>query len=42
MYKIAKLTVDKSAIVDFVQDCKADTFAITETWITQNDPVVRR
>ena len=42
MYKIAKLTVDKIAIVDYVQDCKADIFAITETWPTQNDAVVCR
>ena len=42
MYKIAKLTIDKFAIVDYVQDCKADNFAITETWLTQNDAVVCR
>ena len=42
MYKIVKLTIDKIAIVDYVQDCKADIFAITETWLTQNDAVVCR
>ena len=32
------------SIVDYryVQDCKADIFAITETWLTQNDAVVCR
>ena len=29
-----------ASIVDYVQDCKADIFAITETWLTQNDAVV--
>lgn len=42
MYKIVKLTIDKIAIVDYVQDCKADIFAVTETWLTQNDAVVCR
>ena len=42
MYKIAKLTIDKIAIVDYVQDCKADVFAITETRLVQNDAVVCR
>ena len=42
MYKIGRLTIDKIAIVDYVQDCKADIFAITETWLTQNDAVVCR
>ena len=42
MYKIEKLTIDKIAIVDYVQECKADIFGITETWLTQNDAVVCR
>ena len=32
---------NKSAsFCDYVQDCKADIFAITETWLTQNDAAV--
>ena len=32
---------NKSAsFCDCVQDCKADIFAITETWLTQNDAAV--
>ena len=31
-----------ASFVDYVQDCKADIFAITETWLTQNDAVVCR
>ena len=31
---------NKSAsLCDYVQDCKADIFAITETWLTQNNAV---
>ena len=29
-----------ASFVDYVQDCKADFFAITETWLTQHDAVV--
>ena len=29
-----------ASFVDYVQDCKADIFAISETWLTQNDAVV--
>ena len=29
-----------AAFVDYVQDCKADIFVITETWLTQNDAVI--
>ena len=32
---------NKSAsLCDYVQDCKADIFAITETWLTQNNAVI--
>ena len=31
-----------ASFVDYVQDCKANIFAITETWLTQNDAVVCR
>ena len=31
-----------ASFVDYVQDCKADIFPITETWLTQNDAVVCR
>ena len=29
-----------ASLCDYVQDCKADIFAITETWLTQNNAVV--
>ena len=29
-----------ASFCDYVQDCKADIFAITETWLTQNDAAV--
>ena len=38
----ASLKNKTASIVDYVQDCKADNFAITETWLTQNDAVVCR
>ena len=31
-----------ASFFDYVQDCKADIFAVTETWLTQNDAVVCR
>ena len=31
---------ESASFFDYVQDCEADIFAITETWLTQNDAVV--
>ena len=40
MLNVRSLRNKSASIYDYVQDCKADIFAITETWLSQNDAAV--